>query len=110
MIRKPCPSCPWRVDQGADVIPGFSLELAEGLRGTCSGEWGAPVMACHGSRPGEEFACAGWLVAHGRDSLVVRFMVIEGRLDVEALDAGPGWPVLHEDFDDLIDKLRETTP
>lgn len=28
-LPRPCPSCPWRVDQDASAIPGFDLAKAE---------------------------------------------------------------------------------
>ena len=108
-VRKPCPSCPWRVDQTARAIPGFSLDLAESLDRTCSGEFGAPVFACHQSRPGGEFPCAGWLAIHGHDSIAVRLMVLQGRVPPEALESGADWPELHGFFDEVIAKLRATT-
>lgn len=108
MVRQPCPSCPWRVDQAATDIPGFDLELAEHLAGTSDGEFGSPIFACHQSREDEEFACAGWLAVEGYHSIAVRLMVMGGRLDAEALMPGEEWPALHQSFDELIEKLRET--
>lgn len=108
--RTPCPTCPWRVDQDASVIPGFSLGLAEQIERTTHGEFGAPIFACHQSREGEEFACAGWLARYGYDSIAVRLMVMGGKIDAEALQPGEGWPELHETFEDVIEKLRETAP
>lgn len=107
-VRKPCPSCPWRVDQTAEDIPNFSLELAENLERTCHQDFGAPIFACHQSREGEEFACAGWLAVYGYDSIAVRMMVIAGRIPAEALQPGEDWPELEPSFEDVIEKLRAT--
>lgn len=106
-VRMPCKTCPWRVDQHADVIPGFVLELAENLVATTGDEFGAPIFACHQSRDGEEIVCAGWLAVYGYNSIAVRLMVMGGRLAPEALTAGPNWPELHQSFRELIEKLRE---
>jgi hypothetical protein len=92
----------------AQDIPNFSLELAENLRRTCDGQFGAPIFACHQSREGAEFACAGWLAIHGYDSIAVRLAVMAGRIAPEALTPAADWPELHPSFDDMIEKLRET--
>jgi len=106
MIRPPCRSCPWRVDTSAEQIPNFSLELAERLAACQSDQIGAPVFACHLGRMGEEFACAGWLAVHGRDSIAVRLMLVRGELDPAALGPAPGWPELHVDYAEMMEKLR----
>ncbi len=109
--RLPCRSCPWRLSASAEEIPGFSLELAEQLTGTC-GEPGreAPAdaawFACHQSREGAEVPCAGWLAAAGRFHLGVRLAVLQGRLAIAALEPGGGWPALHESYEDVLAKLR----
>lgn len=61
-----CKSCPWRVTCVPDKdIPNYSPKLAAGLTNTIrSGletlfERERHVMACHYSKPGEEFPCAG---------------------------------------------------
>lgn len=106
MIRPPCPSCPWRVDATAEGIPNFNMEFAEGLSACQSGELSAPAFGCHLSRPGDEFACAGWLAVHGREHILTRLAVAQGRLSVEALDPQPGWPELHGSYDEMMRKLR----
>jgi hypothetical protein len=67
------------------------------------------VFACHQSRPGEEFPCAGWLATHGHNSIAVRLMVLQGRLPADALEPGADGPELHASFDEVIAKLRATT-
>jgi len=106
MPTPPCKSCPWRVDATADEIPNYRPELAESLSACQSGALGAPMFGCHLSRPGEEFACAGWLAVHGRESIAVRLAVSSGRLDVDVLDPQPGWPELHSSYDEMMRKLR----
>lgn len=108
LVRQPCLSCPWRVDQDAQDIPNFSLDLAERLERTCHQDFGAPVFACHQSRKGKEFPCAGWLAVYGANSIAVRMMVIGGRIQPDALQPGEDWPELHTDFEEVIEKLRET--
>lgn len=109
--RRPCPSCPWRVDQDAQVIPNFRLELAERLVRTSPDEhgfgpdFGAPMFACHQS--GEEMIiCTGWLAAVGAAHPNVRLMIAQGELDPAALDGDKS--DLHQSFREVIEKLRRT--
>lgn len=112
--RLPCPSCPWRVDQDATAIPNFSLEKAERLAATSQQdgygpEWGAPQFACHQSRDGDEIVCAGWLAVEGHAHPGVRLNVAQGFVDADALRPGDDWPELHDDFQQVIEKLRATS-
>ncbi|WP_063802281.1 DUF6283 family protein [Burkholderia ubonensis] len=115
-LTKPCPSCPWRKDSTARDIPNFSMELAEDLA-KCSPnernigpELGAKMFACHQSKPGEEFACAGWLAVVGNCHPDVRLAVFRKELDPAALTPGKDWPELHENYPEVLDKLRATLP
>lgn len=56
------------------------------------------------------FDCAGWLVRYGWHSIGVRLALAAGDLSPESLEPGPDWPDLHETFDEVIAKLRETAP
>jgi len=111
-IAKPCPGCPWRVDKDATHIPNFSLEKAEGLAQTspCERGFGPSytdnMFACHQSKEGEEFACAGWLATVGSEHPRVRLAVATNRLPHWALRPGEGWPELHSTFQQVITKLR----
>lgn len=116
MARRPCVGCPWIRDRTAGGIPGFDLRMAEKLAATCPDsygfgpDFGAPVFACHHSRDGDEFPCAGWLAAVGEAHPGVRLRVQAGGIDPEALSPGEDWPELHETFDEMIAKLRDTAP
>ncbi len=115
VCRKPCSSCPWRVDQDASAIPNFNLDLAESLASTCpdergySPDFGSPQFACHQSRMGSEVVCAGWLATNGGAHVQVRMQVIAGQIPVEALSPGEDWPPLHAEFAEVIEKLRAMT-
>lgn len=110
----PCRSCPWRVDQDAQAIPNFDLDLAERLAATSPDargfgpDFGSPQFACHQSREGAEVVCAGWLAVVGAAHPQVRMQVIRGQLDPAALEPGDGWPELHGSFVEVIEKLRAT--
>lgn len=115
-IAKPCPSCPWRVDQDATDIPNFDLDLAEGLARCCPDkrgmgpDFGDSMFACHQSKDAAEIACAGWMATVGHRHPGVRLAVAMGRLDAAALRPGRGWPELHANYQNVIEKLRATDP
>jgi hypothetical protein len=115
-IAKPCPSCPWRVDKDATDIPNFDLASAEGLAKCCPDDrnigpdFGATMFACHQSKDGAEIACAGWMAAVGHRHPGVRIAVAMGRLDPPALRPGLRWPRLHKNYQQVLEKLRETDP
>ncbi len=96
------------------MIPGFRLELAEGLVHTCPDEhdsgpdFGAHVFACHHSKPGEEILCRGWLAAVGMAHPSVRLMVMRDQLALETLKPDPSWAPLHRSFAELIAARRCT--
>ncbi|WP_369796867.1 DUF6283 family protein [Cupriavidus sp. WS] len=109
---KPCSSCPWRCSSEASDIPGFDLQLAEDLAATCPDhrgmgpDGGASFFACHQSKEGAELACAGWLAQVGHRHPGVRMAILSGRLDPKALVADPGWPELHDNYQQVLEKLR----
>ena len=107
MNTPPCRTCPWRVDQHADEIPGFRLELAEELVNTTSDQFGAPMFACHQSTDGKQVVCRGWLTRYGQDSIAVRLKLMRQELAPEELEPGENWPQLHGTFTEVIEKLRE---
>lgn len=109
MRTPPCKSCPWRVGADADAIPGFSMGMAEDLRSTVSGELGAPIMACHQSREGDEIPCQGFLAVEGYNNLAVRINVAVGKMDPEVVAEPPeDWPELYGDFDAMLANLYDT--
>ena len=115
-LAKPCPSCPWRVNRDATDIPNFDLSLAESLANCCPDtrnmgpNFGASMFACHQSREGAEIACAGWMATVGHRHPGVRLAVALGRFDASALRPGTGWPDLHPNYQQVLEKLRATDP
>lgn len=111
-LPKPCASCPWRRDAVAGDIPNFDLELAESLASTCPDQrgmgpdFGASMFACHQSKVGAEFACAGWLATVGDCHPGVRLAVMSGHLDSATLSPGADWPALHANYPEVLEKLR----
>lgn len=84
---EPCGTCPWRKGSDPAKIPGLSLDQARGLLG-CSGDedgW-YPIMACHGSRDGNDRPCIGYLgAAEAWSNLRVRMLAITEQVDVSAI-------------------------
>lgn len=115
-LATPCASCPWRTDSTARDIPNFSMSLAESLAATCPDgrdqgpDFFASHFACHMSKPDDEFACAGWLATVGHRHPRVRLAVLRGLVDPAALSPRDGWPPLHENYQQVLEKLRATDP
>ncbi|WP_408580788.1 DUF6283 family protein [Burkholderia cepacia] len=113
-LTQPCASCPWRTSARAEDIPNFSMDLAEQLAATCPDSrgmgpnYGARVFACHQSKIDDEFACAGWLAKVGHRHPEIRLAVTRGQLEPSALAPGNGWPALHDNYADVLEKLRAT--
>lgn len=108
----PCPSCPWRREQPASAIPGFDLQLAEGLDRTCGAPGrdvplGVPLMACHGSLEGREGPCWGWARQVGYHHIGARVSAAGDPRMRAALRAGPD-PGLHSSWVAVMAKLRRT--
>lgn len=115
-LARPCPSCPWRLDQGAKDIPGFDMVKAVRLA-HCSPDkrgfgpsFDKPLFSCHKSVEGEDIPCAGWLASVGHRHPRVRLAVSLGRLSVTALQPGHGWPALHASYHEVLDKLQQPHP
>lgn len=103
---KQCITCPWKVGcQPMEDIPNFVPEKHHKLRNTIA-EPGSlrvladktmHVMACHYSKPGAEFACAGWLsnqLGPG-NNIGVRLRVMTGQMPVLIVD-GPQYETFEE--------------
>lgn len=105
-----CKSCPWRIDCVPDRdIPNYVPALHEGLTRTIQSGLGTifqkerHVMACHYSKPGEEFPCAGWLANQlgPGNNIGVRMAVMTGQMPAPEID-GPQ----HERFEDTLCRPR----
>lgn len=106
-----CKSCPWRVDCVPDRdIPNYRRKLHEGLTDTIESGLGSlfqsngKVMACHYSKPPDEFPCAGWLYNQlgAGNNIGVRLAVMTGRLPPPRIDGEQ-----HETFEDTLPKRRK---
>lgn len=111
---KPCPTCPWRKSStagGAD-IKGFSIEQMRNLANTVpprgSNDDGFyKVMACHHSREGDEYACAGYVAVQGAQNIEVRLLAsIHDKSIVAVVDACRDIE-LYPDFHTMLDAYEE---
>lgn len=101
-----CKSCPWRVDcVPIRDIPNYVPDMHCNLDKTIQSGLGTlfqterHIMACHYSKPGEEFPCAGWLhnqIGPG-NNLGVRLLVMTGKMSPPVVD-GPQ----HETFEETL--------
>ena len=107
-----CKTCPWKVSTvpERDIPNGYCVELHESLRDTIQSGLeslfcGEMAMSCHYSKPGEDFACAGWL--HNQlgpgNNIAVRLAIATGQLPVPEVDGDQ-----HETFDATLPKKKTT--
>jgi hypothetical protein len=106
-----CETCPWKVTTvpDRDIPNGYRVDMHEALRGTIQTGLDSlfrscgTAMACHHSKIGEEFACAGWL--HNQlgsgNNIAVRLKVMSGQLPIPEVDGDQ-----HERFEDTLPKKR----
>lgn len=104
-----CRTCPWKVATvpDRDIPNGYSIDLHASLRKTIQSGLDSmfqpcrTVMACHYSKPGEEFVCAGWLynqIGSG-NNIGMRLAVATGRMPIPEVDGDQ-----HESFEDTLPK------
>lgn len=107
VMPRPCPSCPWRVDQDGTDIPYFSMEQAEQLAETSTGDPNARLFACHLSPEHRPCVCASWAVQVGpAKSIRLRIMIVFEQFDTRYLRRGRDWPQLHRDWVEVLTKLK----
>ncbi|MFI9630971.1 DUF6283 family protein [Streptomyces sp. NPDC052042] len=92
--KVPCPRCPWRKDVEPGEFPASryeELRVTSEQRAGAEPGFGAPLFACHKTKEGREWACAGWLAAVGHRHLGVRLAIAQGpyRWQVEVTIHGP---------------------
>jgi hypothetical protein len=106
-----CATCPWKVTTvpERDIPDGYCVDLHEALSCTIRSGLDALFgphrrgMACHYSKIGEEFPCAGWLhhqLGPG-NNIGVRLAVATGQLPVPKVEGDQ-----HESFEDTLPKKK----
>lgn len=108
--EKPCPTCPWRKEStvGGDDIPNFSLDRMKGLVSTVP-ERGSDsdgffkIMACHHSKDGLEFACAGYAAIHGLQNINFRLFLAQNNIDFKKIEDNCKGIALYDNFYTMLD-------
>jgi hypothetical protein len=99
-MRKPCPSCPWRVSTRTADIPGGALDHAKGR--AFMDPTSVKAMGCHlGCEPGTATStpCAGFVLQVGTDNIGIRLALMRGWFKLS--DFGTDAP-LHPTFDAML--------
>jgi hypothetical protein len=107
---KPCPTCPWLKSSkvGGDDIRDFSIQQMRDLsitvpeRGSDSDGF-FNIMACHHSKEGEEYACAGYMAVHGLQNINVRIMALTGDVDLPKVLGNCEGLDLYDNFYTMLD-------
>ncbi|WP_222933300.1 DUF6283 family protein [Pseudomonas fragi] len=115
--EKPCPTCPWRRSStvgGAD-IDGFSIEDMRRLANTVppkgSDEVGLrTIMACHHSKVGAEYGCAGYIAQHGWSNLNVRLLARLEDTDLSVVVDNCASIDLYPDFHEMLADYEAAQP
>lgn len=102
---KPCPTCPWRKSsaKGGGEIPNFSIELMRQLANTVAPQgsdvtWPRKVFACHSSKEGREYACAGYVAQEGATNVNLMMLGI----DVDQIKSNCSGIDLYENFHEML--------
>lgn len=108
---KQCRSCPWRVDcdPDTDIPNGYSRDMHKALACTIAtpGTFRSSAgnhMACHYSKGGEEFHCAGWLYNQlgTGNNIGLRMQVMAGLVPYPEVEGGQ-----HERFEDTLPTVSD---
>ncbi len=109
-IVRQCATCPWKITAvpDRDIPHGYRVDLHASLRRTIQSGLDSlrscgTSMACHYSKLGEEFACAGWLYNQlgVGNNIRVRLAVATGRMPVPEVNGDQ-----HESFAATLPKKR----
>ncbi len=103
--KKPCKACPWLRSSkaGGSDIPGFSIELMRGLKGTCGDDDDfRNIMACHDSREEKPYGCVGYLAVEGHKNLNVRLLAIKGSIPLNEIMESTKDLDLYDNFSEML--------
>lgn len=78
--RKPCSTCPWRVD----AVGEFPAEAFRHSAGTAYDMAGSE-FGCHQSDAGKPATCAGYLLRGARHNMATPLKVITGKIDFDSI-------------------------
>lgn len=78
--RKPCSTCPWRVDAVGE-FPAEAFRHSANTAYDMSGQ----EFACHQSGSEKPATCAGYLLRGARHNLAMRLKAAAGKIDFESV-------------------------
>lgn len=81
--RKPCPTCPWRVDAVGE-FPAEAFRHSANTAYDMSGK----EFACHASGSEKPATCAGYLLRGSRHNMTTRMKAIGGKYDFSSISDG----------------------
>lgn len=81
--RKPCSTCPWRVD----AVGEFPAEAFRHSADTAY-DMAGHEFACHQSGSGKPATCAGYLLRGAHNNLSTRIKIMSGRVDLKKVTDG----------------------
>lgn len=78
-VRKPCPSCPWRISTPPGGFPGGCID-AHALLDMVKGHR-MQAMQCHSTPDGEDArVCVGFSISVGEETIGFRLATLLGRI------------------------------
>jgi len=81
--RKPCDTCPWRVD----AVGEFPAEAFRHSANTAY-DMGTHTFACHSSGAEKPAMCAGFLLNGSLHNMAVRLKLMGGKIDLDQVSDG----------------------
>lgn len=109
-IRRPCESCPWRVDAPREYWdPQHFVDIWR----NCQDD-GLHVMLCHKSNALPEaergsVPCQGWIRVMERDAIGVRILLMNGKITFEEIE-DRGGPKLFPTFTAMMKANKTRLP
>lgn len=81
--RKPCDTCPWRVD----VVGEFPASAFKHSANTAE-DMAGHEFACHASGTEKPATCAGYLLNGSRHNMTTRMKAMSGQIDFQEISDG----------------------
>lgn len=114
ITKTPCKHCPWKKSSkaGGKNIPNFNVDMMRDLANTAPPKGShdtdfRPIFACHDSKEGEEYGCAGYAARDGLDNLSLRFLVSAKDINLSEIITNAEKHELYDNFHDMLDEYEK---